>query len=400
MEIRVLIVSPYVELYPILNGGMNRYFHILQQLSIHTNLTVITLADAEQIKKARGAYPTLKKVEFIMIKEFELPRVLDFLPRKMGIALFSRVLTKKIFQSANEILLKFNSPIYRLLTEKKYDVIVFENLASLDIAKRIKYKFPGIELVYDAHNFDTEIAEADYKTNRINRNVLNQVRLKEAEIYKYIDNLWTCSERDAELFQKVNKKKIKKIHVIPNGTEITPIEVKSKNNPTPVILFVGSLDYFPNEEGLKWFLQKIIQNIESDFIFKIVGSGKCSIELKELIASSKKCDLVGFVEDLELAYLEADLVVIPILSGSGTRLKALEAMKYKKAIVSTSKGIEGIDIIDEIIIEDVPIKIAKAIEKILNRIDLKDELGIKARKLAEKTYDWNIIGETIKQALL
>jgi glycosyltransferase involved in cell wall biosynthesis len=396
----VLVILPYHQFYPLASGGMNRYFHIIHQLSIYTNLTVITQADTDQIELARLDYPNLNKVDFLCPNQIELTLLLKFIPRKIAFAIYSRYLTWSLFKSANEVLLKFYHPTIELLKKQQFDFIVFENLASLDLAKAIKSQNPNVRQVYDAHNFDTEIAEADYKTNRINRNVLNQVRLKEAEIYKYIDNLWTCSERDAELFQKVNKKKIKKIHVIPNGTEITPIEVKSKNNPTPVILFVGSLDYFPNEEGLKWFLQKIIQNIESDFIFKIVGSGKCSIELKELIASSKKCDLVGFVEDLELAYLEADLVVIPILSGSGTRLKALEAMKYKKAIVSTSKGIEGIDIIDEIIIEDVPIKIAKAIEKILNRIDLKDELGIKARKLAEKTYDWNIIGETIKQALL
>lgn len=396
----ILLILPFKDIYPIINGGMNRYFHVLLQLSKLTNLTVITLADNSQIELARNAYPNLWKVDFLTLNQIKLPWSLKYLPLKISLAIYGRIVSKNLFQSANDILIRYFTPTIQLLNHQKFDFIVFENLASLELAKAIKRKFPAIKLIYDAHNFDTEIAEANYMINRISLRDLIQIKKQEAGIYKYIDTLWTCSERDAELFQKVNNNELNKIHVIPNGTEISPILGSLNKNLKPVILFVGSLDYFPNQEGLNWFIRDVLLNIKTDFVLKIVGSGSCSNELKEMIQNLKKCQLIGFVENLDSYYLEADLVVIPILSGSGTRLKVLEAMKFQKAIVSTAKGVEGLHIVDEVIIEDESIKMALAIDNILSNNDAKEEMGFKARRLVEKTYDWEKIGKKIHETLV
>lgn len=379
---------------------MNRYFHILHQLSIHSNLTVLTLASKDQIEKARTKYPSLRTVSFYYVNEdYKIPKILAFLPKKITTSLYSRMLTFSLLKSANGILLSFYLPTMELLNNTHFDVVVYENVATLELAKWVKQKFPRVRQIYDAHNFDTEIVLDKFNLQRVTKTDLNYTEKLESNLYKYIDILWVCSERDSDLFERANKYRLKKAEVIPNGTEISRIMESSKKNVIPIILFVGSLDYTPNQEGLIWFIQKVIRHIKTDFMLRIVGSGNCSDELLGIIHNSKDCELIGFVENVEIFYLQADLVVIPILSGSGTRLKALEAMKYQKAIVSTSKGIEGIEIIDEVIIEDEPIKMAMAIDNLLGNQEIRQEVGRNGRRLVEKAYDWAKIGRKIHDTL-
>ena len=397
---KVLLILPYKEFFPLTNGGMNRYFHILHQLSIHSNLTVLTLASKDQIEKARTKYPSLRTVSFYYVNEdYKIPKILAFLPKKITTSLYSRMLTFSLLKSANGILLSFYLPTMELLNNTHFDVVVYENVATLELAKWVKQKFPRVRQIYDAHNFDTEIVLDKFNLQRVTKTDLNYTEKLESNLYKYIDILWVCSERDSDLFERANKYRLKKAEVIPNGTEISRIMESSKKNVIPIILFVGSLDYTPNQEGLIWFIQKVIRHIKTDFMLRIVGSGNCSDELLGIIHNSKDCELIGFVENVEIFYLQADLVVIPILSGSGTRLKALEAMKYQKAIVSTSKGIEGIEIIDEVIIEDEPIKMAMAIDNLLGNQEIRQEVGRNGRRLVEKAYDWAKIGRKIHDTL-
>ncbi len=397
---KALLILPYKEFFPLINGGMNRYFHILHQLSIHSNLTVLTLASKDQIEKARTKYPSLRTVSFYYVNEdYEIPKILAFLPKKIAASIYSRILSYNLLKSANGILLSFYQPTIKLLKNSHFDVVVFENLATLDLAKRIKQKFPQIRQIYDAHNFDTEIALSQFNLQQITKNELKYTAKLESNLYKYIDILWVCSKRESVLFEKANNNKITSIEVIPNGTEIQSIPFSTTRNIIPEILFVGSLDYYPNEEGLLWFLQYVLPNIKSDFFFRIVGSGNCSQVLKDIISNLKNVQLVGFVEQLDQHYINADLIVIPILSGSGTRLKALEAMKFQKAIVSTIKGVEGIELQDEIFIQDDPEKMASAISILLVNQSDNFDLADKARKHVEKYYDWDVIGLKMKQTI-
>ena len=136
------------------------------------------------------------------------------------------------------------------------------------------------------------------------------------------------------------------------------------------------------------------------FLFNFVCSGNCSKELSEFSETIDNVNLIGYVESLDNYYLSTDIVVIPILSGSGTRLKALEAMKFQKAIVSTTKGVEGINIIDQIKIENDPFRMATVITSLLENDSERNELGKKAKLLVEKSFDWNVIGSKIKKSIL
>jgi glycosyltransferase involved in cell wall biosynthesis len=397
----VLFILPYKNIYPPINGGMQRYFNIINQLSFFTKLTVICFAENIEITNAKFDFPNLEKVKFICIEsKFEPPKWLFFLSKKIIAAIYSRILTKNIFKSANSILLCLKSNTINVIKDNVFDYIIYDNILTLDLAKIIKRKFNNIIQIYDAHNFDTEIVEELFAKNLISKSHFKSIQKTESKIHSYIDILWTCSQRELVLFQTANNNAIKKINVIPNGTTIKVIDINKTIKPIHKILFVGSLDYQPNQEGLIWFINNIIPKINSNFIFQIVGSGNCPINLQKLIDRNINIKLIGFVENLTTTYLDSDIVVIPILSGSGTRLKVLEAMSFYKPIISTTKGVEGIDIFDNhLIIRDNPEEMAECIKELLLNTDLRYDLGDKNGKFAKKYFDWNVIGNKIKLSL-
>ena len=141
---------------------------------------------------------------------------------------------------------------------------------------------------------------------------------------------------------------INEITVAPNiisERSINYNEYKTQNLLTELIL-VGDFNYPPNVEGIKWFL-KMIENYSKhndnsiQFSLNVIGKGSHEIlneysELTNIISH-------GYVDDLSKFYATADASLIPLRSGSGSRLKAYEAIEYCKPIITTSKGIEGIN---------------------------------------------------------
>jgi glycosyltransferase involved in cell wall biosynthesis len=397
-----LHIIPFESLYPPLNGGMQRCFNILLQLSKYTHLTVITFLDIEQISIMKLNHPELSNVKFITAKK--IPNQIELsLFQRVRNAIFTRYINADIFKKSNSNLLRVYFTLRAELINNEFDLVIIEQIDLIRLGKYYRKKIKKI--IFNAHNFDTEIYFEMYEHKEITKREYLNVKLIETKLYRNIDILWTCSERDASLFRKVNKRNISQIDVVPNGTRI-PLDARKNNvNLTdcklqqPIILFVGSLDYKPNVAGLIWFIENVLSEIRFEFEFRIIGSGLLSEKLKKIIVNSERVRFLGFVENLENDYNVADLVVIPILSGSGTRLKALEAMSYGCTIVSTLKGVEGIDINNEVIIENDPVLMAKAIRKLIENPSYCREIGDKARTLAEKTFDWNIIGQKINQSI-
>jgi glycosyltransferase involved in cell wall biosynthesis len=398
----ILIVIPFTSIYPPTSGGKQRCFHVLHQLSRYFSLTVISSLDKQQIEKAKSNYESLRSVNFIYIKENQkTPKLLRWLPNRIANALYYRIITRTIYRPTQSFIIKFYKPVLQLLSTSSFDFVIHEYIDSLELARVLKRKYPRLLQIYNAYNFDTELYKHQYESGLIDKRVYQNTKLSEENLHSIIDILWTCSYREAELFQFANCNKIKKIDVIPNGTELVNFDstiIESHKNEFQII-FVGSLDYEPNVEGLLWFLKCVYPLITFNFTFQIIGSGKLNKELNNVIKSLGRVEFVGFVENLDSYYLSSDLVVIPLLSGSGTRLKALEAMNYQRAIISTAKGVEGIDIIDEVLIEDDAEVFASRIDFLLNNMQERLTLGHKSRSLIENKYDWKLIGEKLKLSL-
>jgi glycosyltransferase involved in cell wall biosynthesis len=117
------------------------------------------------------------------------------------------------------------------------------------------------------------------------------------------------------------------------------------------------------------------------------------------LSSDPNITVTGMVEDVRPYIASASVCIVPLLSGSGTRLKILEAMAMGKSVISTSVGCEGIDVTHEknIIIADEPSDFARWCIELLRNAELRITLGQEGRKLVEAKYSWRSICASLEE---
>ena len=150
------------------------------------------------------------------------------------------------------------------------------------------------------------------------------------------------------------------------------------------ILFVGSLDYLPNEDAVVFFASSILPLIrEQDdrITFRIVGVGQSKSIV--LVRSLPGVNLIGAISDLSPEYASAGMLVVPLRAGSGTRIKILEAFQHRTPVVSTTKGAEGLAVTngEHLLIADTPEELTAA----CLRLSTDESL---CRRLSDNAHAW------------
>ena len=186
------------------------------------------------------------------------------------------------------------------------------------------------------------------------------------------------------------------VHVVGNGVDFdffSPLHQTTIHKNKPVIIFTGVMDYRPNVEGVKWFVNKVFPLILNDIpevTFYIVGKNPSS-EIKTL-AGKEGIVVTGFVEDVRDYYAIADVCLVPLQIARGIQNKVLEAMAMGKAIVCTPQALEGINATNrkDVLIENDEKTFAASVVKLLLARPYREEIGKCARQCIEKNYSWDI----------
>lgn len=161
-----------------------------------------------------------------------------------------------------------------------------------------------------------------------------------------------------------------------------PPQERMSNNK---VSFLGKMDYRPNVEAVKWFVQNVLPYLDPKFSFQIIGAFP-SKEVLEL-ASNPRVEVTGFVDDPYLMLCESHCVVAPMVSGGGIQNKLLESMAIGCANVVTSICARPlIDLKDEVAVTDEPQEMAKFIQELTT--EKRREMGQKARQYIQKNYTW------------
>jgi glycosyltransferase involved in cell wall biosynthesis len=180
--------------------------------------------------------------------------------------------------------------------------------------------------------------------------------------------------------------------VVPNGVDLDFFQPRAGAAPREArtLLFFGAVDYYPNTEGLLFFLDEVLPRLSPRVPrvrLCIVGRRPPSAVLAH---RGPDVEITGVVDDIR-PYLErAAAVIVPLRIGGGTRLKILEAMAMGKAVVSTSLGAEGIDVVPgrDLLIADDADGFAAQCARLLDDPGLSDRLGAAARRVVETGYGW------------
>ena len=222
-----------------------------------------------------------------------------------------------------------------------------------------------------------------------------KVRRLESRIFKQVDLGIAVSEVDKKVLKGLCPGG--NIEVIENGVDTDEFRPTNGEIDKDSLVWVGGFENYPNREGIYYFLDIIyplIKEQAKDVKIILVGGGVTQ-RLRKCSSLDPTIEIVGYVND-PLPYIQrAAAFIVPILSGSGTRLKLLEAMASGKAIVTTGIGCEGIEGVDRkhYLVADEPIDFAKRVIEILNNLNLQRHLGENARELAIQKYDWEILNQ-------
>jgi len=190
--------------------------------------------------------------------------------------------------------------------------------------------------------------------------------------------------------------------LIENGVDLDLFRPADEAAERPELLFLGSLDWFPNRDALIYFLDEMFDEIRRRLpgvTLRIVGR-RPPPELAQRLSSRDGVEMVGYVDDVRPHLMSAALVVVPLRVGGGSRIKILEALAAGKAVLSTSVGAEGIDIQDgeNIAIADTPAAFSERAVRLLSDPEQRRRLGRNGRKLVEARYSWNTMASKLQAA--
>jgi glycosyltransferase involved in cell wall biosynthesis len=287
---------------------------------------------------------------------------------------------------------EFNQKLIEILSKNKFDVVQLETLYLAPYISTIEKHSDAI-ISLRAHNIEHEIWERiiEHHPNNLRkwylRHLTKQLKKYEVDQFEKYDLLIAFTDRDMSKFRKLGYL---------NGAITSPIGIELKqyqpiNAPdAPLsITFIGALDWMPNSEALSWFLNKVwkrIHLLHPDFELHVAGRN-CPETIKNM--KMPKVVIHGEVENSNQFINNHPVMVVPLLSGSGMRVKILEGMALGKVIITTSLGLEGIPAthMDNILIADTPEQFIECLEYIQANPGEKSRLGRNAVQFVSERYD-------------
>ena len=295
----------------------------------------------------------------------------------------------------------FHQKLKEILQSETFDFILFEGLFLSPYLQTVR-TFSKAKCILRAHNVEWLIWKrlAAATTNSLKKIYLyflsDRLKRYENKVINNFDAIVAISELDKNLFLRDGCNI--PIEVAPTGMNTAKYNNIEQMDADSLSLFhLGSMDWLPNIEAVDWLLKDIwpmIQQKSNKVHLFLAGKNMnpkyFNIKSENLIVAGEIKDALKFMENKQI-------MVVPLLSGGGIRIKILEGLAAGKVIVSTSTGAEGINYSDKknILIADTPEDFTKTILSLLNNPNLLNNIAREAQILARTQYDNILIGKKL-----
>lgn len=377
---KILATSNHGNTFNPKEGADVRKYNLLVELSKHNDICVLESDRYEYDKKEIPSNIRVKYFHEINVGGYPLSFLLDFN-------------------------LSYILKLIRLIKKENFDLIQISFCYGIVITKLVTLLMNRkITIIYDAHNVEADYIFQSFTKKSsffVNNCFRIYVSLIEKVAVNCVDHIICVSENDKQTFMKKYNLSYNNLTVIPSGAKIRYLSTQENKKKFKkffgidenkiVILFHGTYNYSPNKNAIDLIIQYIAPTIEEKFknvVFLLAGNGTPVFEKNNIIS-------LGFVENLDSILYASDIAIVPILHGGGTRLKILDYMSVGLPIVSTKKGIEGIDAInrkDAIICDSVNEEFITEILLLLGDNIKRKNLGVNVHKLIKEKYDWEVLG--------
>lgn len=302
------------------------------------------------------------------------------------------------------------SNLKKLYGDTKYDIMVVDSLFMSNYLWDVLPAHGTLSILVE-HNIETTIQKQQWLKSS---GRLSQIRkwlyyssfagFERMACRNKFDRIITVSEKDAgELKSFIPEFDNKRMTTISNGVDTKHL-VLSKSQPDPyTLIYNGALTYEANFDAIQFFLEAIfpilIKN-KPEMRLYITGSTE-GVDLNKL-KITKQVVLTGYLEDVHTKIQRCSVCIVPLTWGGGSRLKILEAMALGTPVVSSNKGVEGLDVLHgrDVLIANDPETFSKYILALLEDRELRERIIQGARKTVEQNYDWEQIGLRFHQYLM
>lgn len=393
-RLNLLVVGSYLP-WPITYGAAVRTYNLIKELARHASITLLCYGDSMTTEE-----------DIRWMEQFA--RILPPMPPPIGESASTNALKlRSLFKPSSFSRQQFfSSPMQQKLHElaaaRRFDAVIVEAsfMGFFDLSG---FRAP---LILDEHNVEYDLFR---QTCRRERNPLRKLfnfaeyrkfKRDEIEIANRFDLLFYPSSVDTAAIARHCDRPIE---VIPNGVDTVYFAPGARlENPNPKVLYFGAMNYFPNADAVHFFLREMwpsIRDAAPEAQLDIVGPNPDA----RIVAQNGTQNITvhGTVPDIRPYLHGADIVVVPLRLGSGTRLKVLESLAAGKAIVTTSIGCEGIEITSgrEALIADTPEDFRQATLDLFRDPQKREELGRRGRAFVEEHYSWPKIGDRVAELI-
>jgi sugar transferase (PEP-CTERM/EpsH1 system associated) len=219
----------------------------------------------------------------------------------------------------------------------------------------------------------------------------------EAKLCRQFDKCTTVSEIDKQILLEMCRRD--NFASVPNGVDVEYFRPNDGGKFGEGLVWAGSMRGAYNRDAVDYFLTKIAPIIHSrmpETKMQFVGAAPTKL-LEKCARENERIQCAGYVDDVRPYVDSAAVFIAPIRSGSGTKVKILNAMAQAKPVVTTPVGAEGIEAApdEEILIANDENEFAEKTIFLLQNPQRAHEIGLRARRIIEKLYDWKIVAATM-----
>jgi sugar transferase (PEP-CTERM/EpsH1 system associated) len=378
-------------------GGKIRSYNILRELARKHSITFFSFYGAHDNDLHAELTHVFHRVERVPLRLPE-PKTLGEMC-EYGIRLFSR----EPYNISKYCRSEVRARLRLLLQQETFDVVLCDFLIAAGV---IPWGVQVPKVIF-THNVEADIWRRSFE---VARNPVwkalswREWRAMEAAERRYLrlaDHVFAVSQTDRDAFAHFIDPS--RLSVIPTGVDTHYFAPSTEPEAAHSLVFTGSMDWLPNEDGMLFFLNSILPLIRKeipDVSLDVVGRHPSS-RLQEVASREANVRLTGWVEDIRPFLARAEICVVPLRIGGGTRLKIFEAMSMAKAVVSTTIGAEGLPVEPgkHLLLGDDPAGFARAVVDLVYDPERRRRISAAARTLVEKKYSWSHVGEIFEERL-
>jgi polysaccharide biosynthesis protein PslH len=296
---------------------------------------------------------------------------------------------------------EFERLLIRELNKTSYDIIQFEGLMVSLYLSAIR-KNSKAQLIYRLHNIENQVWQmlAQQKSDPFKKSYLKMhaKRIKNYELQQLnnFDGIAVFTGQDKGTLLEYGIKI--PIEILPVGICLSHYKPDFNKTEFPSLFFLGSLDWLPNREGIEWFLENFTKELtDGDLRVRFYVAGNDIPERFDDYEVLGKIFIQGEVDDALEFVNSKSIMIVPLLSSGGMRVKIVEGMAMQKCIISTSLGAEGINFENgvNILIANNVDEFYDAIKQCIADEEFCKNIGLNARKLMEEQHNVNKVTKSL-----